>query len=154
MSDKLDEIISLGQQWEEGLSELISDLKNEIRNSNDKDFKKILESLEETSELLSYFKLATRDDVLLARVLKGSPVIMAGEIFPSSYGQSSTLSVSDIESRLSQVEKELEEMKEKVEKMEENTDTPKKKSEHLSKGIQYAKDLFILIEKVKDYIGS
>ena len=92
MLDELDEIIALGREWEEGIGSLISDVKNEIRSSNDEDFKKILESLQETRQLLSYFKLATRDDIHLARIRKGPPVIVAGEIVPPGYGQTPPLS--------------------------------------------------------------
>ena len=146
MSDKFDEIISLGREWEGKTSKLISNLKDEIRDSDDEDFEKILRFLEETYQLLPHFKLATRDDVYLARILKGPPVLIAGEIIPPSYGQRPTVSIQDIENRLSQLEEKFEEMKDE-------TDKSKKKSEYLFKAIGYAKDLSILIEKVKEYIG-
>lgn len=149
MSEKLDEIISFGREWEEGTSKLISDLKNEIRNSDDGDFKKILEILEETRQLLPHFKLVVRDDIRLARVLKGRPVFIAGEIIPPpSYGQSQSTadSVRDIENRLSRLEGRFEEM-------ENESDKSKKKSDCLGKAIGYAKDLSIFISQVKDYIG-
>ena len=154
MPNELDGIIGLGKEWEEGLGELISDLKNEVVNSDDDDFKEILGTLEGTHELLSYFKLATRDDVWLAHMCKRSPVVVAGEITPPGYGQEPPVSIEDVEKKASQTQQELEELRSRIKKIEDKIDQPKKKYEYVSKGVGLMKDLFIIFDKVKDYIGS
>lgn len=146
MQDNLNEIISFGRQCEQEINNLILDVKNEIRTSKNKAFKEILVPLEETHQLLSFFKQATRDDVHIARILKSSPVPIAGEIIPPGYGQRPPMPLQEVENRLSKVEQKLEEMENK-------TDGPKKKSEYLLKGIGLAKDLAILIGKAKEYAG-
>ena len=156
MPKKFDEIVALGREWEEGISGLILDLKNEISDSDDEDFKKILGFLEETYQLLRHFKLATRGDVFWARIRKDGPVFVAGEIIPPPYhgrGDESP-TVQDIEKGLSETKKELEEMKDKIKELEDKIDKPKKKSDYLSKGIGYAKDLVALIKEVKDFTNS